>query len=266
MGQGMEAGKGAVGGAMTGASLGAVGGPLGVGLGAAAGGLLGGLGGYFGSAGDDEYTRILEEAKRRGISPDAAYSSFRTNQTGLINRLEAMSQGQGPSVATENFRQATDRGGAQQMALAQSGRGNPGAMGMQALNNAAMINAQGQQTLQGARAQEQRDATQQLGLAIYGARGADEDMNRFNYQGRVGQDQFNQSLQLQALAGQAGQGPGMGDQLLSMGGTALGGYLAQRGNQGQGRPQAPGQQVGGMAPVFTPDEQDARNRAGYAPV
>jgi hypothetical protein len=157
-------------------------------IGAGAGALIGGLGGLFSDDKDAEQQRRLEEyyaslanreAPQLGAAGQAGYSNFRQNQSNLINRLEALSAGKGPSLAAQQFQQATDRNLGAQQAMAATGRG--GAMGaFNAANNMGMLGTQAAQGSAMARTNEQLQAFNQLGLSIYGARGADEDMNRFN--------------------------------------------------------------------------------------
>jgi hypothetical protein len=175
--------EGAGGGALAGGSLG---GPWG----AVAGGIGGGLLGLFGGNKDDENQRkqmeqYYNEVRNRGTpqvgqSASADYSSFRDNQKNLVSHLEAMSQGRGPSLAAEQFKASTDRNIAQQQGMALSGQGNATAAAMMAANNSAQLGAQSTQDAGQARIQEQQMALNQLGLTLHGARGGDEDMNRFN--------------------------------------------------------------------------------------
>jgi phage tail tape-measure protein len=239
-----EAGKGAAGGAMAGAALGSVVPGVGTLIGGAAGGILGGLGGLLSGESDTDkqkrrYEEYLNSIKNRtapqlGPAQQAGYSQFRNNQANMISNLEAMAAGRGPSVAAEQLKAATDRNVAQQQALAQSGAGNPALAMMQAQNNAGRLGAQAAQDSAIGRQQEQLNAMQQLGLSIYGARGADESMNQYNTTAFNNRDEFNVGNQmnmyqlndqarLQALSGLTGQNqPSFGDQMLAGGSMALG--------------------------------------------
>lgn len=239
MGQGMEAGKGAVGGALTGAAAGSIIPGVGTAIGAGAGALIGGIGGWFsGDNYDDEYKKRLEEyynslanrgAPQAGPAAQGAYSGFRQNQSDLIRRLEAMSRGQGPSLAKQQFAAATDRNMASQQAYGATGRG--GAMGaFNAANNMGMLGAQAAQGSAMARTNEQMQALNQLGLSVYGARNADEQMNQFNAGQQnqtalanldarlkaMGMNDVARLQVLQQMGGQANQ-PTFGDQLLAGG-------------------------------------------------
>ena len=144
-GQGL---KGVGGGALGGFS---VGGPVG----AVVGGGLGLLAGLGGGDSDEEkrlkqqqewYLKQIGQRELEGMGPasQSGYSDFRGNQSALVSRLEAMANGQGPSLAREQFKMATDRNNAQQQAMANSGRGGPlAAMG--AANNMGMLGAQAAQ-------------------------------------------------------------------------------------------------------------------------
>lgn len=236
--------KGAGGGALAGGSIG---GPIG----AVIGGGLGLLGG-FGGGKQDEYNKKLQEyyaglqnrqAPQMGPAAQSGYSGFRSNQSDLIKRLEALSQGQGPSLAAQQFGQATDRNMGAQQAMASTGRG--GAMGaFNASNNMGQLGAQAAQGSAMARTGEEQMALNQLGLSIYGARGADEETNRFN----AGQQNQNSQSNLEArlrtmgmndqaitqilsqMGGQTSK-PGMGDQLLA-GGAGMFAMGAAHGGMG----------------------------------
>ncbi len=157
-------------------------------LGAIGGGLLGGIAGGLGSdptaAAEEERRRYLQGISNRqnpalGPANQADYSGFRNNQADLVRRLEAMSRGEGPSVSREMLNQATEKNIAQQNALAANGRGgNLGAM--LAMNNTGRLGAQAAQDAALGKVQEQNNAINNLGMQLYSARGADEDMNRFN--------------------------------------------------------------------------------------
>jgi hypothetical protein len=255
--------QGAMGGATLGSTIPGVG-TLG---GALIGGGLGALGGLFGGGGGpSEQEKLLmamaqEQSKRQapmlGNAAQAGYSDFRDNQSGLVSQLEALSRGQGPSLATEMLKQNTANASANQMAQAAGARGNATMANRQALNNSAMMTGQAAGQAAQMRAQEQLGAMQQLGLTLHGARGMDESMNQWNagqqnafsMQNANNQLQFwaqNDMARLAALQGgygmqqQTAQQPGIGDYLMAFGG-GLGQQraLAQQG-QRQGQPQQQG--------------------------
>ena len=235
--------EGAAGGALAGGSF--AGAP-----GAVVGGVVGGLAGLFGGGGDEnknkdrqrllDYYASLQGRESRGApqigsTAQADYSTFRDNQSNLIKHLEAMSQGRGPSLAAEQFKSSTDRNIAQQQALAQSGRGNQTAAAFQAANNSAQLGAQSAQDAGVARIAEQQMALNQLGLTLHGARGSDEDTNRFNAGQLNNTALANIDAQLKArglddearirvlgmiTGGSANTGPGLGSQILA-GGAGL---------------------------------------------
>lgn len=246
MGQWGEAGKGAAGGALAG---GAIGGPIGAGI----GGVIGGIGGYFGGDdGSDDYQKKLEEyyasmqnrqAPQAGPASQSGYSDFRSNQRNLITRLEAMAAGQGPSLAKQQFQAATDRNISAQQAMGATGRG--GAMGaFNAANNMGMLGAQAAQGSAAARTNEQMQAMNQLGLSIYGARGADEANNQFNAGQQnqtalanlkarldaMGIDEQTKLAILQQMGGQANQ-PTMGEQIMAGGAGMFAQGVAMKGQK-----------------------------------
>jgi hypothetical protein len=227
-----EGAKGATGGALAG---GALGGPPGAIIGGIAGGALGLFGG---DNGEDEYKKRLEayyadianrQAPQAGPAAQGGYSDFRGTQRNMIGRLDAMSQGQGPSLAKQQFAQATDRNLGAQQAMSATGRG--GAMGaFNAANNMGMLGTQAAQGSAMARTNEQLQAYQQLGLSTYGARGQDESMNQFNAGQQnqtmlanldarlksMGLDDATRLALLQQMGGQANQ-PTLGDQVMAGG-------------------------------------------------
>lgn len=225
--------QGLAGGALGGSSFGPAGGILG-GLG---GGLLGGFGGsgqneelmnrykeLYGQIGD----RQLQEA---GPAAQAGYSGFRGNQTRLVNQLEALSQGRGPSLADAQMRAAMDRSAGQQAGLAQSGRGNPAAAMFQAQTGLGGMQTRAAQDAAQARIAEQQMALQQLGLTLHGARGQDEQTNQFNANEqnqtalanldarlrKMGLDDATRLSILQGMGGAAGPQPNVGAGVLAGG-------------------------------------------------
>lgn len=249
-GQGLQ---GAGGGALAGGGIGGLPGAL-------VGGGLGFLGGLFGGGGSDEYRKRLMEmekmwanrpAPQAGASATASNSDFRGNQAALIAQLEALSRGQGPSLAALQMREAMDRAASGQNAMAAGAtrRGvSAGAALHNASNQAAGIQSQGARDTAMARVGEQLGALQQLGLTVQGARGLDETNSRFNaaqanqtalanLDAQLRAMGMNDQARLQALqAAMGGAGPGMGTQILA-GGASMFPYLS-----GQ---RAAGQQGGG---------------------
>lgn len=232
---------------------GAVGGGLaGAGIGGPFGGLIGaGLGfgmGMLGGNPQADYQRRLEQelggwnAPQMGRAAQGDMSSFRGNQRNLVTRLEALASGQGPSLAAAQLQAATDRNMKGQQAMAAGARGPNAAMAQfTAANNAGMLGAQAAQDATAARIAEQQMALQQLGLTLQGARGADEDMNRFNagQRNEVGLANLQsrgmsnqQRLQLLQMLGGGAQGPTMGEQLMAGGASLFSLGATQGGQQG----------------------------------
>ncbi len=257
--------KGVAGGALAGSAFG----PIGTGI----GGGLGLLAGYFGGGGESEsdlqrrkmlmdfYSQGVGPAPQAGPAAQSAYSGYRTNQTGLVNRLEAMANGQGPSLARQQFEQATDRNMRAQQAMAASGRGGPLSQ-LTAANNMGMLGANAAQGSALARTNEQMQAIGQLGGVIAQGRAGDEQTNMFNagqtnnhalanLRARLDQMGLDAQTKMQILAQLGGQNdrvaqqamqPGLGDQMLA-GGAGMFSMAAsqraqQRASQGSGGYQA----------------------------
>lgn len=244
------------------------------------GGLLGGIAGGLGGNAQDEqnkrlqgfYSELSRGAPQNGPAYTGAYSDFRNNQKNLISQLEAMAQGRGPSLATEQLKAATDRNIKQQMGLAQSGAGNATAAAMAASNNAANLGAQAAQDSAQARIQEQFNAINNLGLNLHGARDADEGMNRFNA-GQQNQNMWNnQNATLEnnrlrglVLGGMGSNGPSLGASILA-GGAGMFGAKAGLGggnnNNSKWSPTPSGLNVPGATPfggqgAYTPGSYGA---------
>lgn len=136
---------------------------------------------------------------------------FRNQQMALANQLAAQAQGQGPSLAQAQLRQATDRNIAQQAALIGSQRGlNPNQAARQAAIQGAAANQQAAGQSAQLRLQEQQAAQQAL-AGIAGA-GREQDLGLAQNQASLNQqatlsnrDAVNQfALQQAALNQQAG--------------------------------------------------------------
>jgi hypothetical protein len=197
---------GGLGGFLKGAAGGALGGFGAAGpWGALGGGLLGGAAGAFGSNGSqqmnkqyDQYMKQFgnQQAPQMGPAAQSSNSGFRDNQRSLVTRLEAMANGQGPSLAAEQLKSATDRGMSQQASIAQSGRGNAGAANMLAANNMGRMQMQAAQDSAQGRIMEQQMALNQLGGAINQGRQSDEANSQFNAQQQNFQSQGNLEAKL----------------------------------------------------------------------
>lgn len=219
------------------------------------GGPIGGaIGGFFPGAGPEQNKELDELYKQLSGSaqgydqrqaPQAQYqaaadSSFRGNQENLVAQLERQARGEGPSVAAQQLKAATDQNTSTQAALAASSRGNPNLAQFQAANNASAIGQGAAQSAALGRVQEQLGAMGQLGGVLQGARGQDLGLNTFNSGQQNNNNQFNASAQLQqtgmndqsrqaayqqalaAMQERRKKGlPGTGDQILGGAGQAL---------------------------------------------
>lgn len=257
--------EGALGGAGTGAAVGSVVPGVGTAIGAGVGALAGGLAGFFGNDDQDKQRQMIQDyydsvknrqAPQAGPAAQSSYSDFRGNQQALVGRLEAMANGQGPSLAAQQFQAATDRNNASQMAMANSGRGGPLSQ-FTAANNMATMGSQTAQNAGMARTQEELGAISQLGGVIGQGRSADEANNQFNAGQTNQMSQSNLEAQLrtmgyndsaiQAILGanqQNNQTPSTGDRLLAGGASAFaqyashgGAYGGAAGGAGYGTPQ-----------------------------
>lgn len=250
MGKAGETFKGAAGGAATGATIGSVAGPYGAAIGGAVGAIGGGLMGYFGSGDENEQQRQIEEYRRQVLGRDVpqigrasigSLSGFRSNQQGLVDRLERMSRGEGPSMVTEQFDQLSQRNAAQQISQAQSGRGNATLANIVAANNVGSFNQQAAQQAGIAKIAEQQMALNQLGGAIQAGRSADEDVSKFNALQQNYAEQANLAARLKMMgltddailemmrqSNMMAMQPTTGDKLLAGGTGSLGMWAANK--------------------------------------
>lgn len=245
--------KGAGGGALAGSALGP--------WGAVGGGLLGGLAGAFGSSDTQDQQNQLSEYQRQIAARNAPQiantalagtSDFRGNQADLIRRLEAQAAGQGPSLAGETLKAATDRNIAQQAGAAQSGRGNATLANIVAANNIGNLGAQASQQAALARIAEQQSAQQMLGSNINAGRAQDENMSQFNAQQQnyTAKDNLEAKLRAMGLNDTAianvlnnqtqllGR-PTLGDQILAGGAGAAGLFASQNAGANAARANRP---------------------------
>ena len=233
-------------GAIGGGSVGSAAGPWGTAIGAGVG-LLGGL---FGGGGGASENQAYKEELRKLASqygsrqaPQTGYSDVRPQQQGLISQLQALASGSGPSAAALQMQEAMDRASAAQTSAAAGagGRGvNQGAAYLNAANNSAAVMAQGARDTATLRAQEQLNATGQLGQVLGNTRQADEATNMANLQAKLHMLGLNDDAQLKALMSAVGvnTGPGLGTQILAGGAQALPSILQMRGAGGSSPQQA----------------------------
>jgi hypothetical protein len=120
--------------------------------------------------------QLAQSQNRQGAQLNMDPSNqVRGMQLGLANQLQAQSLGQGPSLATMQLQQATDRNLAQAAALAASGRGGAqGGLGLrQVQNQQSQIASQAARDAATARMQEQLNAQGALGGVLNSTRGSD---------------------------------------------------------------------------------------------
>jgi hypothetical protein len=125
----------------------------------------------------------------------APQDEFRSQQMDFAKQLAAQSRGEGPSLAQQQLKQATDQNLASQMAAAASQRGVQGGLGQRLVAQQA-ANTQ-QQAAQGsalARTNEQLQAQGLLGNALQGGRQQDLGAQGLNLQNQQAKDAFTQSL------------------------------------------------------------------------
>jgi len=145
---------------------------------------------------DDRKANLSQAQLGRNTSP------FRGDQRQLAGMLMRQAQGHGPGqrLVRMQAQGAADRGMAQQMAMANSGRPGMGAMGARnAMMNSGNIQSQvgGQAAMAGLQAQ--LGATSQLGSVLQGARGQDLNASQFAASQKQQNDQFNTDARLRQM-------------------------------------------------------------------
>lgn len=258
MGSGGDAAKGALGGAATGASIGSLAGPYGTAIGAGVGAIGGGLMGWLGGNDDDaakkaqadriqQYRDMIANQNFNQVQAQTVNtpSGFRANQQALIDRLDAASQGRGPSIADEQLKQSVDRNTSLQQSMAQSGRGNATLANIVAANNSNNFGQGAAQTAVASRLQEQAQANQLYGSVLGQARGQDEQTAQFNAQQQNFASQANLEAKLRMMGldddsilkilsmqqSSLPTGPSTGDQILAGGSSALGMWASNQRKQ-----------------------------------
>lgn len=118
-------------------------------------------------------------------------SSFRQNQAQMLALAQDRAMGRN-TVAEQQYRQAANRGMAQQAAFAQAGRGNAAMAQRTAMNNQANINAALAGDASMAASQEANQYAALAGNMAGQARGQDIGLNQFNAQQQFGIGTQNQ--------------------------------------------------------------------------
>lgn len=211
MGQGSEAAKGAAGGAMTGAAIGSIVPGWGTAIGAGIGAVAGGLAGWFGSDDGADYNAMLQQlaagyqnrvAPQNGAAHQAGQSQLVGDRAALIAQLQAQAAGVGPSAARLQMLDGMDRAVSAQASAAAGagGRGvNAGAALRGARNNSAAIMSQGNRDMGIMRAQEQLNATGQLGQVIGQGISADNQLSTWNAGALNSREDINLQAQMEML-------------------------------------------------------------------
>lgn len=116
----------------------------------------------------------------------------RTGQMQLAGQLQAQANGQGPTLAQQRFKENTDRGLAQSLAMAASARGvNPAQALRASMDSQANIQGQAAQDSADLSQQEQMSARGQLSGVLSGVAGQDADLSKFNAGQAQQSNQFN---------------------------------------------------------------------------
>lgn len=189
--------------------------------------------GTGGIPGYEQYLQQLDQMMRKGNpymqGAQLGQSQYDRDLRGNITQLQNMAAGRGPSLAEGQYRQASDTALQQQMAMAQSGRGNAA----RSARNAAVGQAQiGQGLASGvaqARTNEQMGAIGQLTGAL-GQAGSLE-MQRQGLQAQLNQqaNMQNQQAFMQMLAAKLGLSEAQAQNLLGYAGLQAGMYGADKG-------------------------------------
>lgn len=222
-------------GAAGGAAAGSTFGPVGTAL----GGVIGGIAGLFGGGGESAEERKKREwetaqgmfgrvdennfqlagqgyrdhmlrdrvtgltSRNANAVGPAQMSQFRQNQSNLIGALERQAAGQGPSIAAEQAKAASQRAMQGQLAMARAGGPNAAIAGRTAAMNAAAQQGSVAGQAASARAQEQMNAQAQLANVVGQARSQDRQYNQMD----IARAQQNEALRQRMM--------GMNDQAIA---------------------------------------------------
>lgn len=152
----------------------------------------------------DSLGRHLRGRSPWASAPQVGADPYSRNWNGLLTQLQRQADGTGPSLAAQQYQNATNDNIAAQAALARSGNTGAGA----AARQAALGAGQAQQGLAAgvaeARTREQMAAQQQLQGAITGAGGAAFQRDALNAQLTSQANQANQAAYLDMLSKQLG--------------------------------------------------------------
>lgn len=143
------------------------------------------------------------------------------NQAAMINMLQRRAGGHGPSAAQSQLQQATDQNMRGALAMAASGRGNAALAGQAAGRQRAQMGQEAALQSASLRAQEQQQATGQLGQAISGA--GQQELGYAGLQSQMYQADQNRIAQENAarLQGAASKQAGMMGAFGSLSAAAL---------------------------------------------
>lgn len=143
--------------------------------------------------------QYLEQYGNRGVD-QSAQQQFRNQQQSLIEALTRQANGEGPSLAQMQLRNATDRNMAQAMAMQASAGGDPALAMRNVANERAGIGQQmaGQSAM--ARLEEQNRAQSMLGQALAGARGQDIQASGLDVQMQALNDQMVRQFVMAGLS------------------------------------------------------------------
>lgn len=192
-----------------------------------------GGGGGLGGGGGTPSTPVQIQALSKDMQGLLGTDRFGTQQQTLAGQLAAQAAGQGPSLATDQFKQAQQANVAAQMAALASARGGASpALARQTMQSAQQIQAQTARDAALARIQEQMGAREQLAGVLSSGRAGDIEragqgqqmaiqQAQLGQQGReLSQQAAQQAAQLQAQYQQMGLDAQQANQMAAI-------YMAQ---------------------------------------
>jgi hypothetical protein len=206
----------------------------------------------------DEYRQIGDRFSNM-TNPELARSQYEAGQAQFANMMQQAAAGQGPSQAQMQLQAGNDAAIANQMAMANSGRGNAMASQFNAARNTALLSQENARQAALLKQQEMMDARGLLGNALQSFRGQDLQAANANLEAAMQNRSLNQQA---AFGGLQGVGQSYGGQLAAQQASA-GLTQARYGQPSTGQAMLAGgmSMVGNAGALYGAHQQAELNRA-----
>jgi hypothetical protein len=155
--------------------------------------------GQYGRLGED--FRAMGDRFSNMSAPELARSRYERGQAQFANMMQQAAAGQGPSQAQMQLQAGNDAAIANQMAMANSGRGNAMASQFNAARNSALLTQENARQAALLRQQEMMDARGLLASSLSGFRGQDIEAAQANQAAALQNRALNQQAGFGGLEG-----------------------------------------------------------------